>query len=145
MLWDFFRGSRVWGSCRTAGAVKFVGAGNDALTCSMKNFGGLFTDAGSLSEEISWVIQTVVVAKYEALISEIYGWNVWTHELRFHRCSGSSKRFFCSKYFFFSWEVSYLFWGAQRSMLTEPYYSRLDSSVKEPILHSPLRIPKLHQ
>ena len=135
----------VWGSRRTVGALKFMGAGNDALTCLMKIFGGLLTDAGSLSKEISWIIQTVATAKDEALISEIYGWNVWTHELRFRRSSGSSKRFFCSRDFFFSWEVSYLFWGGQSPMLAEPYYSILDSSVKESILHSPLRLPKLHQ
>ena len=39
----------------------------------MKNLDGLLTDAGSLSKEISWVIQTVAVAKDEALISEICG------------------------------------------------------------------------
>ena len=50
-----------------------MGAGNDSLTCLMKNFGGLLTDAASMSKEISWIIQTVAAAKDEALISEIYG------------------------------------------------------------------------
>ena len=50
-----------------------MGAGNDALTCSMKNFGGQLTDARLLSEEISWVIQTVAATKDKSLISEIYG------------------------------------------------------------------------
>ena len=51
---------------------------------------------------------------------------------------------FAAEIFFLSWEVSYLFWGAQSPMLAEPYYSTLDKSLKELIFHSPLRLPKLH-
>ena len=66
-----------------------------------------------------------------------YTWHtIWWWDELMHS-SGSSKRFFCSRDLFFSWEVSYLFWGAQSPMLAEPYYSILDSSLMEQICSSP--------